>query len=80
MPGMSQTEGCEWNAVIEADTSCVTSLKEIFAYKTEFNGNLTAWDVSAVQTFEDMFVDTYAFTGENTLCSLVNSEWIIGCG
>lgn len=45
------------------DTSEVTSMDYLFR-NSYFNGDISKWDVSSVQTMEGMFADCYKFNGD----------------
>ena len=45
----------EYDAMPNWDMSNVTSLSEAFLNRTEFNGNISSWDVSNVQDMRGMF-------------------------
>ena len=47
----------EWN------TSLVTNMKELFAYKKEFNDDISKWNVSSVTNMDSMFYNT-PFNGD----------------
>ena len=62
----SAFDGCE-NLNITKPTidvpnlSQVTTLEDMFAGCSVFNGNLSAWDVSKIENFDDMFASCYVF-------------------
>jgi len=39
----------EYGAMSDWDTSNVTSLSKVFIYRTEFNGNISSWDVNELR-------------------------------
>jgi len=45
----------EYDAMPNWALSNVTSLSEAFLNRTEFNGNISSWDVSNVQDMRGMF-------------------------
>ena len=47
----------------DIDTSEITDMSYIFSY-SDFNGNISEWDVSNVESMNSMFYDS-EFTGEN---------------
>ena len=46
------------------DTSRVTSMKNLFMGKAEFNDDISEWDVSAVTNMNSMFCGAAAFNGD----------------
>ncbi|HZH54297.1 MAG TPA: BspA family leucine-rich repeat surface protein, partial [Sphingobacteriaceae bacterium] len=52
------------NASDAPDLSAVVSTELMFANATNFNADLTGWDVSSVQNMQGMFQNTSAFNGD----------------
>ena len=47
----------------EWDVSLVTDMQALFAFKADFNGNLSRWDVGSVRNMRDMFYLAPKFVG-----------------
>jgi surface protein len=45
------------------DVSLVTDMQALFAFKADFNGNLSRWDVGSVRNMRDMFYMAPKFVG-----------------
>ena len=47
----------------EWDVSLVTDMQALFAFKADFNGDLSRWDVGSVRNMRDMFYLAPKFVG-----------------
>ena len=56
--------GMTYNATDVPDLSVVTSMASMFEDATDFNGDLSGWDVSGVTDMNGMFEDAAAFDGD----------------
>ena len=70
----------------EWDVSLVTDMQALFAFKADFNGNLSRWDVGSVRNMRDMFYMAPKFVGGDlsswntskvtTMRAMFKVEWV----
>ena len=58
------TSNLIYNAIDVPDLSAVTKMNSMFQGATNFDGNLSDWDVSNVQFMHNMFQDAVSFNGD----------------